>query len=65
MQLNAIIETDLATGLLVGSVPDIPGAHSQGDTVDEVRANLVEVLELLQLQTVLPSGAYITTVIGS
>lgn len=46
--LTAIIERDLETGLLVGSVPGIPGAHTQGRSVDEVRANLLEVLELLR-----------------
>jgi predicted RNase H-like HicB family nuclease len=27
-------------------VPGIPGAHTQGDTLDELRQNLKEVLEL-------------------
>ena len=49
-ELTAIIERDLATGLLVGSVPGIPGAHTQGASVDEVRSNLIEVLELLHEQ---------------
>jgi predicted RNase H-like HicB family nuclease len=49
MNLNAVIERDLATGLLVGSVPGIPGAHTQGETIEEVRANLAEVIELLQI----------------
>lgn len=43
----AIIERDLATGLLVGKVPGIPGAHTQGRTVQEVRDHLEEVLRLL------------------
>lgn len=45
--LHALIERDLATGLLVGSVPGIPGAHTQGETIEEVQANLIEVLSLL------------------
>ncbi len=48
--LNAVIERDLATGLLVGSIPGIPGAHTQGETLEEVQANLIEVLSLLQEQ---------------
>jgi predicted RNase H-like HicB family nuclease len=36
MIVNAAIERDLETNLLVGSVPGIPGAHTQGETVDEV-----------------------------
>lgn len=44
---TAVIERDRDTGLFVGWVPGFPGAHSQGDTVDELRANLREVLEML------------------
>ncbi len=43
----AIVERDPATSLLVGYVPGLPGAHSQGATLDELNANLHEVLELL------------------
>ncbi|MXX14484.1 MAG: type II toxin-antitoxin system HicB family antitoxin, partial [Gemmatimonadetes bacterium] len=31
----------------VGYVPDFPGAHSQGKTLDELNRNLKEVLEML------------------
>ena len=31
----------------MGSVPGIPGAHTQGASVEEVRRNLVEALDLL------------------
>lgn len=48
--INAVIERDLATGLLVGSIPGIPGAHTQGETLEEVQANLLEVLSLLHEQ---------------
>ena len=43
----AIVERDADTGFHVGWVPGLAGAHSQGATVDELRANLQEVLELL------------------
>lgn len=55
MNFNAVIERDLETGLLVGSVPGLPGAHTQGETIEEVRANLAEVIELLQSQGALQS----------
>ncbi|MEE2716865.1 MAG: type II toxin-antitoxin system HicB family antitoxin [SAR324 cluster bacterium] len=45
--LTAIVEQDRETGLFVGHVPGMPGAHSQGETLDELRHNLQEVLELL------------------
>jgi predicted RNA binding protein YcfA (HicA-like mRNA interferase family)/predicted RNase H-like HicB family nuclease len=44
--LTAYIEFDEETGLYVGIVPGIPGAHSQAASLDELRANLQEVLEL-------------------
>jgi predicted RNase H-like HicB family nuclease len=42
-----IIERDIANGLFVGHVPGIPGAHSQGATLEELERNLREVLEML------------------
>ena len=42
----AYIEFDPETELYVGFIPGIPGAHSQGASLDELHANLHEVLEL-------------------
>ena len=42
-----VIERDAATGLFVGSVPGWPGAHSQGETIDELRDNIAEVVAML------------------
>ena len=62
MIVNAVIERDLETGLLVGSVPGIPAAHTQGASVDEVRSNLVEVLALLRDEGALvPESEFIAT----
>lgn len=44
---TAIIEKDTDTGFYVGYVPGFPGAHSQGQTLDELRQNLREVIEML------------------
>lgn len=44
---TAVIERDSETGLFVGYVPGWPGAHSQGETIDELRANLREVIDML------------------
>jgi predicted RNase H-like HicB family nuclease len=46
-RFTAIIERCPETGLYVGSVPGLPGAHSQGQTIDELNANLAEVIEML------------------
>lgn len=44
---TAAVERDADTGLYVGWVPGFPGAHSQGATLDELRVNLHEVIEML------------------
>ena len=44
---SAVIERCPETGLLVGYVPGFPGAHSQGETLDELQANLKEVIAML------------------
>lgn len=44
---TAVIEKCAQTELYVGYVPGVPGAHSQGATLDELGANLREVLEML------------------
>ena len=44
---TAVIERDADTNLFVGWVPGFPGAHSQGESLEELRANLVEVIEML------------------
>ena len=43
---TAYVEWDVETKLYTGFVPGIPGAHSQGVTLDELQKNLKEVLEL-------------------
>ena len=43
---TAYIEFDPETNLYVGTIPGIPGAHTQGSTLDELHENLKEVLEL-------------------
>jgi predicted RNase H-like HicB family nuclease len=43
---TAYVEQDEETGLYIGIVPGIPGAHTQAATLDELQINLKEVLEL-------------------
>ena len=43
---TAYVEWDPETNLYVGIIPGIPGAHTQADSLDELRDNLKEVLEL-------------------
>jgi predicted RNase H-like HicB family nuclease len=44
---TAIVERDPETGLFVGYVPGFAGAHSQGDSLDELNDNLREVVAML------------------
>ncbi len=44
--ITAYIEQDPETGLYIGIVPGIAGAHTQGATLDELSQNLKEVVEL-------------------
>jgi predicted RNase H-like HicB family nuclease len=43
---SAYIEWDPESRLYVGIVPGVPGAHTQGASLDELHENLKEVLEL-------------------
>jgi len=44
---TAVIERCPDKGLYIGYVPGLPGAHTQGKTLDELQINLREVIELL------------------
>ncbi|QMS87440.1 type II toxin-antitoxin system HicB family antitoxin [Nostoc edaphicum CCNP1411] len=44
---TAIAERDPDTKFYVGYVPGFSGAHSQGETLDELQENLPEVIEML------------------
>lgn len=43
---TAIVEKCTETGLFVGYVPGFPGAHTQGETLDELQSNLREVISM-------------------
>jgi len=43
---TAYVEYDPVTRQYVGVVPGLPGAHTQGATLDELQKNLKEVVEL-------------------
>ena len=44
---TAVVERCADTGRFVGYVPGFPGAHSQGESMDELNRNLQEVIEML------------------
>ena len=44
---TAIIEKCPETNLYVSYIPGFVGAHTQGETLDEVNSNLKEVIEMI------------------
>ncbi len=44
---TAVVEKCPDTGLFVGYVPGFPGAHSQGETLEDLGENLREVIAML------------------
>jgi predicted RNase H-like HicB family nuclease len=46
LTFTAQIERDKETGLYVGYIPSLPGAHTQAETLDELTNNLIEVTSL-------------------
>lgn len=44
---TAVVERCLVTGLYVGYVPGLDGAHTTAETLDELNANLAEVVALV------------------
>lgn len=44
---SAVVELDTSTGLYVGFVPDLPGANTRAESLEELRQNLIEVVGLV------------------
>ena len=50
-------------GFLIGTVLELKGCHTQGETIEELLANVREAIELcLEVET--PSESYIKNIIG-
>lgn len=45
-QFVAQVERDTETGIYIGIIPNLPGAHTQAATLDELNLNLKEVITL-------------------
>jgi predicted RNase H-like HicB family nuclease len=45
VNLTAIVRPEPDAGGFSGSIPALPGCHTQGETLEEVRANLREAAE--------------------
>ena len=44
---TAITEQDATTGFYVAYIPDLPGAHTQAKTLEKLKDNIQEVVELV------------------
>ncbi len=59
---TAVVERCPDTGLYVGYVPGLSGAHSQAGTLEELNANLREVIGLILEDGPLPiTGEFVGT----
>ncbi len=46
LNFTAFIEKDPESGMYVGTVPNLPGAHTFAETIDDLQVKLVEVITL-------------------
>lgn len=46
-QYTAIIKQDTTTGYYVAYIPGLPGAHTQAETLEELKDNIREVVALV------------------
>ena len=46
LNFTAFIEKDPESGMYVGTVPNLPGAHTFAETLDDLQEKLVEVITL-------------------
>jgi len=53
---TAVVEKCPDTNLYVGYVPRFLGTHSRAESLDELQANLKEVIEMLQEEDCLADG---------
>ncbi len=50
-RLTVVVERDRETGLYMGMVPGLPGAHTQAASLDELQKNMKEVVALCLEET--------------
>ena len=46
LNFTAFIEKDPESGMYVGTVPNLPGAHTFAESIDDLQVKLVEVITL-------------------
>jgi hypothetical protein len=45
---TVVVEQDATTGLYIAYIPGLPGAHIQGETLQELHSSLEEVVALVE-----------------
>ncbi len=58
-EFAVVVEFDPETGLYIGSAPQLPGAFTQAESINELRENMREVIELV-LEDLEATGEAIT-----
>ena len=64
-QFVAQVQKDVETGLYIGVIPNLPGAHTQAKTLDELNVNLWEVITLCLEEMTDDELIYIPEWVGS
>jgi predicted RNase H-like HicB family nuclease len=64
-QFVAQVQKDVDTGLYIGVIPNLPGAHTQAKSLDELNINLKEVITLCLEEMTDEEIASIPEVVGS
>jgi len=57
-----VVEKCKDTGLYVGYIPGIPGAHTQAETLEELEENMKEVLDLLNEEGVNLESSFVSLI---
>ena len=64
-QFVAQVQKDVEAGLYIGVIPNLPGAHTQAKTLDELNVNLWEVITLCLEEMTDDELIYIPEWVGS
>lgn len=51
-KISIKIKKDLESGKFIASIPNIEGAHTYSDSLDELKKNIKEVLKLCSLENI-------------
>lgn len=56
MKYSVVVEEDILDGGYIAYVPALKGCYTQADTLDELRKNIVEAIEVSEEDTTQPAN---------